>query len=544
MATISGGDGGNILFGTDADDVIYGHSVADTLPNVGQIVATLVADGFNAPVFATSAPGDANRLYVVEKDLGRIVLLDLSTGNRSTFLSIPTNQLTTGGEQGLLSVAFHPDYQSNGRFFVNLVNANGDVEVRSYTRSAGNPDVANPAGTTIITVAHPGQTNHNGGTVAFGPDGYLYVSIGDGGGSGDPGENAQNTNSLLGKILRLDVNGDAFPGDTTRNYAIPSDNPFVGQPGADEIWAYGLRNPWRLSFNSATGDLYIGDVGQSAREEIDFQAAGTGGLNFGWDTREGTLFFEGPDSPQFVDPIFEYARTLGQSVTGGYVYHGPAPGLQGSYVFADFLSNRVWSLRVENGHAIDVIERTGQIVTGGAPLSRIASFGVDGNGALYAISLAGEIYRLAPSAAAGDGSDTIFGGNGNDTIAGGIGNDVIDGGAGDDILTGGVQGADSLTGGAGNDSFLDTAVGMSGDTITDFAAGDKIVISNASLAGFSFSLSGSIADLHRRVADPDRLWWPAGRIGGSRWRGPAEPGQPRCAQRFQRRRAQRHIVAP
>ncbi len=488
MATINGGDGGNILFGTDADDVIYGHSVADTLPNVGQIVATLVAGGFNAPVFAASAPGDANRLYVVEKDLGRIVLLDLSTGNRSTFLSIPTNQLTTGGEQGLLSVAFHPNYQSNGRFFVNFVNANGDVEVRSYTRSAGNPDIANPTGTTVITVAHPGQTNHNGGTVAFGPDGYLYVSIGDGGGGGDPGENAQNTSSLLGKILRLDVNGDAFPGDAARNYAIPSDNPFVGQPGADEIWAYGLRNPWRFSFNSATGDLFIGDVGQSAREEIDFQPAGTGGLNYGWDTREGTLPFEGPDSPAFVDPIFEYARTLGQSVTGGYVYHGPAPGLQGSYIFADFLSNRVWSLRVENGQAVDVIERTGQIVTGGAPLSQIASFGVDGNGALYAISLAGSIYRLAPSAAAGDGNDTISGGNGNDTIAGGIGNDVIDGGTGDDILTGGVHGADSLTGGAGADTFRDSAAGLSGDTITDFARGDRIVLTDAT-AGVTIGLT-------------------------------------------------------
>ena len=130
-------------------------------------------------------------------------------------------------------------------------------------------------GTTIITVPHPGQSNHNGGTVAFGPDGYLYVSIGDGGGGGDPGENAQNINSLLGKILRIDVNSDAFPGDATRNYAIPSDNPFVGQPGADEIWAYGLRNPWRFSFDSVTGDLYIGDVGQSAREEIDFQPAGS-----------------------------------------------------------------------------------------------------------------------------------------------------------------------------------------------------------------------------------------------------------------------------
>ena len=494
MATISGGDGGNILIGTDADDVIYGHSVADTLPNVGQIVANLMASGFSSPVCATSAPGDPNRLYIVEKDLGRIVLFDLSTGNRSTFLSIPTNQLTTGGEQGLLSVAFHPDYQNNGRFFVNLVNANGDVEVRSYTRSAGNPDVANPTATTVITVPHPGQTNHNGGTLAFGPDGYLYVSIGDGGGGGDPGENAQNINSLLGKILRIDVNSDAFPGDTTRNYAIPSNNPFVGQPGADEIWAYGLRNPWRISFDSATGDLYIGDVGQSAREEIDFQPAGAGGLNYGWDTREGTLPFEGPNSPGFIDPIFEYPRALGQSVTGGYVYHGPAPGLQGAYVFADFLSNRVWSLRVQNGQAIDVIDRTGQIVTGGAPLGQIASFGVDGNGALYAVSLSGAIYRLTPSAAAGDGNDTISGGGGNDVIAGGIGNDVIDGGAGDDILTGGVHGADLLTGGAGADTFRDTVAGLNGDTITDFARGDRIVLTDATLGlsvGLTTGMSGS-----------------------------------------------------
>ncbi|HKP33505.1 MAG TPA: PQQ-dependent sugar dehydrogenase [Sphingomicrobium sp.] len=490
MAVISGGDGGNIIVGTDADDTIYGHSVADISPSAGQIVATAVATGFNAPVFATSAPGDPNRLYVVEKDLGRIVLLNPSTGDRSIFLSIPTNQLSTGGEQGLLSVAFHPDYQTNGRFYVNFVNANGDVEVRSYTRSAGNPDVANPTGTTVITVPHPGQTNHNGGTVVFGPDGYLYVSIGDGGGGGDPGENAQNVNSLLGKILRLDVNGDAFPGDPARNYAIPSDNPFVGLPGADEIWAYGLRNPWRMSFDSATGNLYIGDVGQSAREEIDFQPAGIGGRNYGWDTREGTLFFEGPNSPGFVDPIFEYPRALGQSVTGGYVYHGPAPGLQGSYVFADFLSNRVWSLRVENGSAIDVIERTGQIVTGGAPLSQIASFGVDGNGALYAISLSGTIYRLTPSAAAGDGNDTISGGGGNDVIAGGIGNDLIDGGTGNDILTGGA-GADRMVGGAGADLFTDTQNNLNGDTIADLSRGDRIVITDATL-GSSIGWNGGV----------------------------------------------------
>ena len=490
MAVISGGDGGNIIIGTDADDVIYGHSVADVQFNAGQIVATAVANGFSSPVFAISAPGDPNRLFVVEKDTGRIILLDLTTGNRSTFLSIPTSQLSTGGEQGLLSLAFHPNYQANGLFYVNLVNANGDVEVRSYSRSAGNPDVANAIGTTVITVPHPGQTNHNGGTVVFGPDGYLYVSIGDGGGGGDPGENAQNLNSLLGKILRLDINGDAFPGDATRNYAIPSSNPFVGVAGADEIWAYGLRNPWRISFDSATGDLYIGDVGQSAREEIDFQPAGIGGRNYGWDTREGTLSFEGPNSPQFVDPIFEYPRTLGQSVTGGTVYHGPAPGMQGSYLFADFLSNRVWSLRVENGVAVDVIERTSQIVTGGAAMNQIASFGVDGNGALYIISLAGTIYRLAPSAAAGDGNDTISGGSGNDVIASGIGNDVIDGGTGDDSLSGGA-GVDRMTGGTGSDLFMDNRANLNGDTIDDFARGDRIVLTDAVL-GSSLGLSGSV----------------------------------------------------
>ena len=432
MATIIGDNGGTVLTGTEADDVIYGYSLA-----VGQITATSVAGGFDAPVFATSAPGDPGRLYVVEKDLGQIIILDPQTGARSTFLTIPSNQLTTGGEQGLLSLAFHPDYQTNGRFFVNLVNANGDVEVRSYTRSTGNANLADPgSASTVIIVPHPVETNHNGGTVAFGPDGYLYVSIGDGGGGGDPGENAQNIDSLLGKMLRLDVNSDAFPGDSARNYAIPASNPFVGIAGADEIWAYGLRNPWRFSFDAATGDLYIGDVGQSTREEVDVQTGGSpGGLNFGWDNKEGTFPFEGPLVPGLVDPIYDYGRDLGGAVTGGYVYHGAAPQLQGAYVFADFLSSRIWALRVVDGQVVVAVdELTDQIVTGGAPLSQIASFGVDGNGGLYVVSLAGEIYRLEPSVAATDGNDTVFAGGGNDTIAGGLGNDVIDGGTGSDTV--------------------------------------------------------------------------------------------------------------
>jgi glucose/arabinose dehydrogenase len=383
-----------------------------------RIVATQVAGGFDAPLFAASAPGDPGRLYVVEKNLGQVLLLDPSTGARSVFLDIPANELSTDGERGLLGLAFHPSYQTNGRFFVHLTNANGDIEVRSYTRSTANPDVADPnSGVIVITIPHSTFTNHNGGALAFGPDGYLYVSVGDGGGVGDPGENAQNTESLLGKILRLDVNRDDFPGDPTRNYGIPADNPFVGQPGADEVWAYGLRNPWRISFDSQTGDLYIADVGLVTREEIDFQAAGSpGGRNYGWDIREGTVPFEGNGTAALVDPIFEYDRALGQAVTGGYVYHGPAPGLQGAYIFADFGSGRLWSLRVENGRAIDVIDRTNQVITpDGTPLSLslIASFGVDGNGELYAISLAGDIFRLSPFEADAGGNGQIIPDKGN-----------------------------------------------------------------------------------------------------------------------------------
>ncbi len=325
MATITGGNGGNLRTGTAGDDIIYGGAAGDSSPDVGQTLATKVAAGFVRPVFATSAPGDADRLYVVEKDSGQILLLDPSTGVRSTFLDIPNDTFLTDGERGLLSVAFHPDYQTNGRFFVNLVNANGDIEVRSYTRSIDNPGVANPNSVeTVITVPHPTFANHNGGQVAFGPDGYLYLSLGDGGGGGDPNENVQNIDRLLGKMLRLDIDRDDFPGDPARNYGIPADNPFAGRAGADEIWDYSLRNPWRFSFDTQTGDLYIGDVGQSAREEIDFQSAGNGGLNFGWDTREGTLPFEGPNEPGFTDPIFDYGRPLGITVTGGYVYRGPA----------------------------------------------------------------------------------------------------------------------------------------------------------------------------------------------------------------------------
>ena len=271
--TLSGGDGGDALFGGDGNDVIYGHGATDRIAGSGDIAATRIGAGLGQTVFATSAPGDPDRLFVVAKT-GEIRILDTATGavNAMPFLDIPAAQLQTDGEQGLLGLAFHPDYATNGRFFVFVTNAAGNLEVRAYSRSSGNPDLADPAsGNVILTVPHPVQSNHNGGWIGFGPDGSLYIATGDGGGGGDPDNNAQNINSLLGKILRIDVNGDDFAGDGSRDYAIPDGNPFVGAAGADEIWAVGLRNPWRPSFDRATGDFYIADVGQDERKRSTFR---------------------------------------------------------------------------------------------------------------------------------------------------------------------------------------------------------------------------------------------------------------------------------
>jgi Ca2+-binding RTX toxin-like protein len=450
--TISGGDGADTLLGGDGDDTIYGHSVADLTANSGNITATLLANIGSGAVFVTGAPGESNFVYALRKDVGDIVRINTATGGQSTFLDIPASQFTSGGEQGVLGLAFHPDYAANGRFFVFLNNPAGNIEVREYARSS-NPAVADPVPVeTLITIPHPTFGNHNGGSLAFGPDGYLYISTGDGGGANDPNGNAQNLNVLLGKILRIDVDGDDFPTNPARNYAIPQDNPFAGATaGADEIWAYGLRNPWRISFDPETGDLYIGDVGQGAREEVNFEpGGGPGGFNYGWDYREGRL--PGPTPPpnppiDFIDPIFEYPRSFGQSITGGYVYRGPAPGLEGAYFFADFVSGRLMTLRMVNGEPEDAIERTDQVV--GADIRQISSFGTDNAGNLYVVSLSGAIYRLDPGIAAGDGADTIDGGAGNDSIFGGLGSDILNGGAG----------ADDMHGGTGNDLYIVAAAG-------------------------------------------------------------------------------------
>ena len=270
--SLAGGEGADHLYGGAGDDLLNGYARGSTAIQSGDIGLLRVGPAFDQPVFVTSAPGDPDRLFVVEKT-GHIRILNLDTGASRSFLDIPAGQLSTGGEQGLLGLAFHPDYASNGKFYVYMVTEDGDLELRQYRRATANS--ANPdSGNVILTIAHPDNSNHNGGWLGFGPDGMLYIATGDGGAGGDPTNNAQNTNVLLGKILRIDVNGDDFAGNTARDYAIPDDNPFADSAGADEIWAYGLRNPWRPSFDRATGDLYIADVGQNAEEESQVSRGG------------------------------------------------------------------------------------------------------------------------------------------------------------------------------------------------------------------------------------------------------------------------------
>jgi glucose/arabinose dehydrogenase len=378
-----------------------------------------VSNSFVRPVFATYAPGDSNRLFVVEQHSGNIEILDLTTGatNANPFITI--SPIDTGNEQGLLGLAFHPDYQNNGYFFVNYTDASGTTRIRRYTASG--PDTADVSSAMdVISIPQP-QSNHNGGWIGFGSDGDLYVATGDGGASNDNGSghttgigNSQDTTSnLLGKMLRLDIDGDDFPGDNTRNYAIPPTNPFVGAAGDDEIFAYGLRNPYRSSFDRQTGNMVIADVGQNLVEEIDVILAGsTGGENFGWRPREGV--FQTPGSvggakpPGAIDPIYNYMHGSGdlegRSVTGGYVYRGPLSLLDGHYFFGDFVNNRMWSFKLDGTtdpllfdgtNFTQFIDWTDILTTDVGSLNNISSFAEDEAGNMYVISLSGSIFRFA-----------------------------------------------------------------------------------------------------------------------------------------------------
>ena len=351
------------------------------------------ATGFSQPVDLKNAGDD--RLFVVEKN-GRIRIIDGSGATLPTpFLDI-VGQTSSGSEQGLLSVAFHPDYANNGKFYVNYTIPNGNTRVSEFTVSAGDPNVADASSeVTIIEFSQP-FSNHNGGCIQFGPDGFLYIASGDGGSGGDPGNRAQNVELLLGKLLRIDID-NPIPGGT--NYSIPADNPFAGNPSnAQEIWAYGLRNPWKFSFDSATDDLWIADVGQNAIEEINKVGSDEAGLNYGWVCFEGTQTFATPPAAAtcpppspVTDPVAEYPHSQGQSITGGYVYNGTMqPSLQGFYFFADFVSG-----------IIGTVDENDNLNNLGSFGGNWATFGVDQNDELFIVNFNGTISRIVEPKTAG-----------------------------------------------------------------------------------------------------------------------------------------------
>lgn len=338
---------------------------------------TLVAEGFQQPLFVT---GLNNMLYVVEQG-GKIIAVDRTTKAKTTFFTVPN--LEVGGEKGLLGFAFDPVYARNGRFYVNCTTrVNGQLvsEIRRYT----DPAKAIEAPLLILRVNQPFD-NHNGGWIGFGGDRDLYVAFGDGGSGNDPQNNAQNKNVLLGKMLRIDIRKDGFPGDPDRNYTIPADNPF-----GNEVYAYGLRNPFRNSFDVKTGNLWIGDVGQGAYEEIDLIPRGSAGLNFGWRPLEGPIATPGIGEPapaNAVTPVLSYPHgDFGASIIGGYVYRGrDSRELFGRYVFGDFISGKIFA-RKADGSGFDTVLTPAGV--------NISSFGIDSERNLYVVNYNGSILRI------------------------------------------------------------------------------------------------------------------------------------------------------
>jgi hypothetical protein len=355
-------------------------------PLLAQFQLTPVVSGLSNPIFVGHAGDGSGRLFIVEQD-GIVRVLQPLQSAPTLFLDVRT-RVAAVGEQGLLGLAFHPQYVRNGRFFVYYTRAGDGAIVIAEHRVSADPNIADPTGQVLLTIPHPVHTNHNGGMIAFGPDGYLYAGVGDGGGGNDQPNNAQNIDVLLGKILRIDVDR---PGPGTL-YSSPPDNPFVDAPGRDEIFAFGFRNPWRFSFDRATGEPWIGDVGQGEREEIDRSLVRGG--NYGWRVFEGFLCTNlGPSlcSPSdYIDPLLDYSHTRGRcSVTGGYVYRGSRGTLPaGLYVYGDFCSGEIF---VTNGDTQVVLMFTAM---------SISSFGEDEQGELYVVDREGTISRIEPVPAA------------------------------------------------------------------------------------------------------------------------------------------------
>lgn len=394
----------------------------------------LVANGLTQPLGLATPPGDFERMFVVEK-AGRIKIIKNGVLLPTPFLDITSIVNSSTLEWGLLNLVFDPDYEHNGYFFVYYSELGTGNSIVARYQVSGNPDIANAASRSVVLYLVQPNGNHRGSWMDFGKDGYLYLTLGDGGGQNDPNARGQNINVLQGKILRIDPDGpdniygntddDSFPADANKNYAIPPTNPFVGLAGEDEIWAYGLRNPWRCSFDKVTGDLWIGDVGQNQREEVDFQPANNdpnlapgqpgyqGGKNYGWRCTEGT-FCTGLsgctcNGPTLTPPIYEYNHSVGLSITGGFVYRGCAiPDLVGTYFFAEYQLSKLFSLRYDGTTVSNFEVRTTELQPGGGlTLAVPSTFGQDNYGELYICDYSGgEVFKIVPVSFVGTDCDS------------------------------------------------------------------------------------------------------------------------------------------
>ena len=394
--------------------IALAHFFAYSVSYAGILKSELViSTGLSLPVYAAAPEGDLNHLYVAEERAGRITRMNLATKALTVMLDLP--DVVEGVETGLNGFAFHPDYAANGKIYLNVSGDGSDnIRILEYTRSTSNPNQFDPSSRReILNVPNP-SISHNGGWIGFSPiDGYLYLGMGDGGNVGTTatkGIEAQNVNHLWGKMLRIDVDGDDFPDDSNRNYASPNTNPFAEGGGAPEVFAYGLRHPFRNSFDRETGDLYIGDVGSRFFEEINFLPAGTeGGQNYGWRPREG--YVDNPDwgdplPPNAIDPIHVFDHGPAAAVIGGYVYRGDAiPWLEGTYFYTDFVQKIFRSFVYDNGSVTEFTDRALELASPLGSYAGIASFAQDAAGELYMLDLnRGDIYKITArtSTEAGD----------------------------------------------------------------------------------------------------------------------------------------------